>query len=147
LIPDFDGNGLLPLGVHDSSLDEIANRLGFNARRQALVAGLRRYANLWVSTSFITHIVVDGSFVTSKPEPGDIDLILVLNPAQASSPQLTQQLSNMILTYCHDKEFTKHEFGLEAFPVLPGPNLIGWLAFFGHDKLNRPRGIVMVSAQ
>jgi len=85
--------------------------------------------------------------VTSKPEPGDIDLILVLNAAQDSSPQLTQQLTQMILTYCHDRDFTKHEFGLEAFPVLPGPNLGHWLAFFGHDKLNRPRGIVRVPAQ
>ena len=80
-IPDLDGEGVLPVGVHECTLDEIDQRFGaFNVsdKRIELVKQLRRYCEQLKKVDIASFIVVDGSFVTAKPEPGDIDILLVL---------------------------------------------------------------------
>jgi hypothetical protein len=80
-IPDLDDRGVLPPGLHSCSLDEIGERFGSfrgSDHRARLHDALVRYAAEARSTRVVRALVVDGSFVTSKPEPGDIDLVVVL---------------------------------------------------------------------
>jgi hypothetical protein len=82
-IPLFSPNGLLPVGIHEASLDEIQERFGaFQASDQRpklfirlgeLVAAMRR-------SGLFEALLIDGSFVTAKPIPNDIDIIAVLRP-------------------------------------------------------------------
>ena len=80
-IPDLDDDGFLPEGVHECSLDEIDQRFGGNqsaVRRSALFAKLREYIQELRSTGMAAGLIVDGSFITNKTEPNDIDLVLIL---------------------------------------------------------------------
>lgn len=80
-IPDLDHLGVLPPGLHCCSLDEIQLRFGsFQGSdcRVRLHQDLVRYAAEARDTRMIRALVVDGSFVTSKAAPGDIDLVVAL---------------------------------------------------------------------
>lgn len=80
-IPGLDGDGFLPVGVHECSLDELQSRFGRFQRsdcRLKLYAKLAAYLRDIRSAGLALWVVVDGSFVTGKDEPGDIDLVLVL---------------------------------------------------------------------
>lgn len=77
-IPDWNEYGLLPEGIHDCEVVEIEDRLGFNNHRLALVEGLRRTFD-WLGTMPpIDCLIVDGSFVTDKEQPSDIDAVAMI---------------------------------------------------------------------
>lgn len=78
-VPPLTREGLLPVGIHDATLDEIGEAFGkANDARAGLFASLTAFCGeLAVFGSLIKGVYVDGSFVTSKPVPGDIDLVVV----------------------------------------------------------------------
>ncbi len=102
-----------------------------------LISGLYGYVRIWNQSSLLDYLILDGSFVTSKPEPGDIDMILVPKPEG-----LTSRLGELARTLCYDREFTKAEFGCEAFLVSGLADLDGWLDFFSHDRQGNVRGLL-----
>ncbi len=80
-IPDLDARGLLPPGLYACSLEELRARFGVFAgtdRRVRLFERLAAYVVEARSTGLVRALVVDGSFITAKPEPGDVDLVVVL---------------------------------------------------------------------
>lgn len=82
-IPPFDANGFLPAGIHDASLGEVLGRFGqFQGTDWRVTLGTRlsAFAAEARDSGLVAYLIVDGSFVSSKAEPGDIDLIVVLHP-------------------------------------------------------------------
>lgn len=80
-IPDFNANGLLPPGVHACTLEEVQQRFGLfrrTSQRPALFAKLVEYVKEAQSAKLVRAIILDGSFVTAKETPNDIDMIVVL---------------------------------------------------------------------
>src|SRR5262245_14291635 len=74
-------DGVLPEGIHDCTLDEIDRAFGRfqkSDRRIRLMEKLVAYLAEARSVTFIKAILIDGSFVTAKEEPEDIDLIVVV---------------------------------------------------------------------
>jgi len=77
VLPDLDGeSGYLPGGTHDASLEEIRARYATNFRRREIFAGLEHVLKLLAARGVKT-VWVDGSFITSKARPSDVDLIYV----------------------------------------------------------------------
>jgi len=78
-VPPLVKAGLLPVGIHSATLSEIEQAFGLaNEARIELFKNLRIFCDeLGVFGTLIKAIFVDGSFVTSKPVPGDIDLVVV----------------------------------------------------------------------
>jgi hypothetical protein len=82
MLPPFTQEGFLPDGTHDADLEEIRERFGtFQAseRRPTLFARLKAYVEEARSSGIVVALVIDGSFVTSKSEPNDIDLVVILH--------------------------------------------------------------------
>jgi hypothetical protein len=80
-IPDFDENGLLPPGMHDCTLQEIGDRFGrfrTSNRRPELYAKLQSYLTEVKNAQIIHSLIIEGSFVTSKPAPENIDFVIVM---------------------------------------------------------------------
>ncbi|HEY4780470.1 MAG TPA: hypothetical protein VIH54_01550 [Chthoniobacterales bacterium] len=93
-IPQLDKFGLLPAGIYDCTLDEIAARFAAGSAehpRAALREGLEGYVILLKGLGFFKYIFVDGSYVTSKPEPNDVDVLVEL---PAVSHQISQPVPN-----------------------------------------------------
>jgi hypothetical protein len=71
-IPGLNDAGLLPPGVHDCTLDELRQRFGVfqtTDRRPKLFDKLQQLVQEAWATGFVAEIIVDGSFVTAKPDP------------------------------------------------------------------------------
>src|SRR5438445_11017518 len=80
MIPDCNDDGYLPAGIHPATLDEIATRFGRESElRQAQMESLRWLVDL-ARRAGVRRIVVNGSFVTDKLEPNDVDCVLLIGP-------------------------------------------------------------------
>ena len=77
MIPEFNDEGYLPPGIHRATLEEIASRFAREPElRQVQMESLRWLLDL-CKRAGIQRLVVDGSFVTDKWEPNDVDCVLL----------------------------------------------------------------------
>ena len=78
-LPAFDSRGDLPVGVHQATLAEVIERFGHGTpQREIVTARLIRIYELARRTGKLLRFVIFGSYVTTKPEPNDVDIILVM---------------------------------------------------------------------
>jgi Family of unknown function (DUF6932) len=81
MIPAFNDDGYLPAGVHPATLDEIAARFGLEPElRRVQMESLRWLVDLAKRVG-VQRVIVNGSFVTDKWEPNDIDCVLLRGPS------------------------------------------------------------------
>jgi hypothetical protein len=79
-LPEFDSVGDLPEGVHQATMDEIRARFGHGTpQRQAVTARLLRIYHLAAATGELDRVIIFGSYITTKPDPNDVDVILVMS--------------------------------------------------------------------
>src|SRR5215469_6275114 len=80
LWPEFDVNGDLPVGVHAAALNEVIATFGTHTPQRRIIGRrLDRIYRLALSTGHLFRFVIFGSFVTSKPEPADVDIFLMMD--------------------------------------------------------------------
>lgn len=79
-IPKFNSKGFLPKGIHDATLSEIKEQFcsfGDIEKRTKLLKSLSRYIEAVKEHNVIFYICIDGSYVTEKECPGDLDVLIV----------------------------------------------------------------------
>lgn len=144
-IPEFTEIGLLPSGVHTCTLDELQDRFdgGFASHRYKLFLRLRAYLQRVKGTGLAAWVAVDGSFVTTKEAPGDIDLVVVLHSSHDYAAVLTEEQSQVL-----SKKWVTRHFEFDMFTAPEGSaELREWLEFFMQVK-GRPdltKGILKVT--
>ncbi len=77
-IPAFRDDGFLPVGIHPATLDEIRNRFGESSQQRR---ELMQHVVDWVAMLQAVQalrLVLDGSFVTEKVSPNDVDAVMLL---------------------------------------------------------------------
>ena len=101
-VPPFRPDGYLPEGLYVSSEAEIIFRFGSSSRRRRrLMLRLRRWIELGQQVG-AQRLLIDGSFVTAKEDPHDIDSVILLpmdftqQIERESAPAL--ELEEMLLT-------------------------------------------------
>src|SRR5215475_11662445 len=132
-IPDLNENGLLPEGVHDCTLDEIGERfVRFQTtdRRIQLFEKLRALVEEERQAGLAIELIIDGSFVTDKPEPGDIDLLIVLPSDYNRMGELAPFRYNAI-----SKASMRRRYQIDVFVTRAGANdYFEQIAFFQRVK-------------
>ncbi len=77
-IPSFRPDGYLPEGLHPATEPEVLFRFGTaTKRRRRLALRLRRWIQLARDVG-AQRFLADGSFVTAKAEPNDLDAVILL---------------------------------------------------------------------
>jgi len=78
-LPTLDETGDLPVGVHPASLGDVLSRFG-SGTAQRTVVGMRleRVYRAAVSTGQLKRFIIFGSFLSSKPDPNDVDVFLMM---------------------------------------------------------------------
>ena len=77
--PAFDEDGDLPIGIHQATLAEILQHFGTGtSQRERIGQQLERIFALVNRTGQVVRFIVFGSFVTAKPNPGDVDIFLLM---------------------------------------------------------------------
>lgn len=78
-LPAFNSQGDLPEGLHKATLDEVLARFGSGSEsRRQVTAVLQGIHRLVTATGRLERFVIFGSYITAKPEPRDVDLVLVM---------------------------------------------------------------------
>ncbi|MBI3824108.1 MAG: hypothetical protein HY289_15680 [Planctomycetes bacterium] len=127
---EFGDRGLLPVGVHDASLQEVEASMGrfqTSDRRIVLFSKLKRYIEEIRKAGWAATLVLDGSFVMGAvDEPEDIDAILIL-PADWDQAQDLRPLEYNLVS----RNRAQKEFEIEVKVVRSGSDEESkWLAFF-----------------
>jgi len=142
MIPNFDNNGSLPVGIHVAdSWEEIEAKLGFSPRRKQLLIGLKLALN-FLKILGCKIVYIDGSFATSKERPGDYDMCW--EEAGVDLKKLKQNYP-VLMDFSNRREKQKTMFGGEIFPATnvaePVKKTI-YKEYFQKDKDNNPKGII-----
>ena len=138
MIPEFEPGGNLPPAVHRATWRELHDRFGTTRWRRRLLVGLRAALENLQRAACLTAYV-DGSFVSSKPEPGDFDACW-----EEAGVDL-DRLDPVLLTFDAGRAAQKAKYGGEFFPASAGAGLGAgvFLDFFQTDKETGARkGIV-----
>lgn len=137
-IPALQKNGELPTGEHQASLDEIEKAYGLsNDRRKSLMWGLREAACNF-KLSGVKTLWVDGSFITDKENPNDID------GCWEYIPSVNIKILDPV--FIGTRKEIKEKYGLDFFIAnfietesgLPFPK------FFQINRDGRQKGIIVV---
>src|SRR5437016_914719 len=142
-LPEFDSHGDLPIGVHRASLDEVRARFGHGTPQRRLVtARLLRVYELASGTGKLERFIIFGSYVTAKPNPNDVDIILVMRD------DFRQQECSVEAEPLFDHLRAQKEFGASVFAIRRFQILLETVdSFVAHWQIKRDkshRGIVEV---
>ncbi len=110
--PLLNAGGLLPEGVHDSTLDEIRARFGAfqeSDRRVKLFAKLVELVQAVSVSGLFEELLIDGSFVAGKPAPNDIDVLAVLKPGHDFERDLPMSEYSMV-----SRTLLRRRFGFDV---------------------------------
>jgi hypothetical protein len=145
-LPDFDSHGDLPIGVHRVSLDEVLARFGRDTpQRQLVTARLLRVYELASGTGKLERFIIFGSYVTAKPDPNDVDIILVMRD-DFQEQDYTDEVLPVL-----DHQRSQRELGASVFWTRPGAVLLEtvdeFVAYWQVTRQLGRRGIIEVVAE
>jgi hypothetical protein len=132
MLPPFDEYGNLPPGIHTAPIAEVIHRFGRgSAEREVEIRELIALV-AWAKRHGVRRLILNGSFVTSKREPNDVDLALL--PAYGNgSEDAMMELDRASWPFLH------------IFVAADEADLASWVTEdFGTDRDGRSKGVVEV---
>lgn len=134
--PEFSASGGLPRGIYRGTAEEIVERFcRTSERRQYLERPLRILIQIAIDAHAV-GLYLNGSFVTKKEEPNDIDGVIVLPNEFDTTGELAEGIRRLHRDYGLDIERVAASDTEERDYLLDH--------FFGTDREGRPRGLVEV---
>ncbi len=142
-LPAMESGGQLPEGVHEATLAEVLERFGNQSHQRTIVTQrLERIIEAAKSTGKLSRAIVFGSYVTSKRDPNDVDVVLIMD----DDFQVTSCQGDVFKLF--DQNQSAGEFGASVFWVRPSMLFLESLdEFISHWQITRDgtyRGIVEV---
>jgi len=101
MIPEFTEKGYLPEGYHKITLKEFKDKFSKNKKRQSIMKAYEKHLKEILNTKIATDHWVNGSFVTDKKEPNDIDLLTEFDGLKADKLDMKENT----ITYVIHTEF------------------------------------------
>jgi len=117
-LPAFNADGDLPPGIHRATMEEVADRFGRpGPARQRCTVSLRHILDLARATGQFERMIVFGSYVSEKPSPNDVDVILVMS--DVFNPLKVAGESKRLF----DHSVAQSRFGASIFWITPSITL------------------------
>jgi hypothetical protein len=139
-IPPFNKDGLLPPGIHSAAMLEVERRLGFSPKRRTMIEnGLKPVVQELRGLGF-SEVYLDGTFVSAKPSPDDIDGYLHTRLDSKTLDAIVQR-----------QETWRTRYQLDFYPAyedLKGESSVEyWQSWFGHtdDEPPKEKGIIKLT--
>lgn len=112
----FDPDGWLPEGIYPTTIEEIDRVFGTTMGRESrpdLMGKLRNFIKEVAEVGWIKAIIVNGGFVSLRPEPNDIDILIVLddNYVNSSSPSAMEE--NIL-----DKRYLMRHYSIHLYQAV-----------------------------
>jgi Family of unknown function (DUF6932) len=131
-LPPFDDFGNLPPGIHRCTVAELTARFGSGSEeREAEVSELLHFIEA-ARTAGVRRLLVNGSFVTGKLAPNDVDVVILPGPGY---PRQGQRLDADELIWPF----------LQILVAADDADFETWATRqFATDRQGRPKGVVEV---
>lgn len=152
---DFEANGMLPAGLHKCSVDDFivtfVDNFPTSQRRKLIVDALWEFSKEVFAEGIPYEFWIDGSFVTTKVNPNDADIVLflqipnmnVLGKQLTAFRQKYAGILDVYFAYAASPENQK-QVGVADFQQIVN-NRNYWRGQFGFDRVDCPKGIVSIS--
>ncbi len=131
----------MPPGIYETDFEELNEKMGWSRRRLALLDGLETALEL-MAASGVRRVYLDGSFVTEKDRPNDIDGCYDVE-AGATGEQL-EGMAPIFPPSSDNRAKAKEMHGVDFFPAAATELGSGqpFLRFFQKDRQGRNRGVL-----
>lgn len=140
MIPAFRHDGYLPDGVHSATEAEITFRFGASgSQRRRLILRVRRWIELARQVG-ARRLLVDGSFVTAKNDPRDVDAVVLL------PDDFENQVEAMVAAALELETMLLSRRPEEIFAAESDADWADWAEFFSRTREadGRRKGLVEV---
>jgi hypothetical protein len=134
---------ILPAGIYSMNVDEF--KLSFvdrfqSAKRKLIFDKFLQFLEYILDFDIITELWLNGSFVTEKPEPDDIDAVAFFDKNKLNNLKSTPLISitNIQLIYLTDIRFIDRDNEeLRSY----------WRGWYGFSRDERPKGFVCLKLE
>jgi hypothetical protein len=131
-------------GFHDFTIEELDNLFVNNFdpldRRKYLADRFRDYLEKFSELGINAEIWVDGSFSTWKPDPNDIDILIVFDPDEVN---VVPDEKIPLLKELFDRDLCKIRYSIDVL-LCQNTDIDGrsyWRGWFGFSREETPKGI------
>ena len=145
-LPKLRPGGWLPEGHHETTWDEIAERFGGEpgSPRAAVLSRLLAWRDAARQKGLAGRVILNGSFLSAKAEPGDFDLIFVYDERTEALVKRDKEAKALTgLLRCNER-FGGDVFGMAITNVRRFPHLCRTDGFDQDKILRQPKGVVEV---
>ena len=144
-------SALLPPGLHDKSLAQVYDLcvapFPASSTRSVLFAGLTDFCAAVASFCVPVEIWVDGSFVTDKLDPNDVDIVAQVDQSRFDvlPPEQQEALFNLFW----QQQEIRESWHVDAyiFPAGDQEQVAFWLNLYGHSRTGEAKGIIRSQVQ
>lgn len=151
---NFDVNGNLEAGIHDITMEELqdifVNSFPSSNTRPVIFSGYYSHDSHLKELNITIEKFVDGSYVTKKNDPRDIDFLCIADALEVDNlpDDKKHLLSNLIDNECCKNAYMCDVYFLASLPE-DHPNYPQyrcmrkyWMGEFGFDRQERAKGFV-----
>ncbi|WP_017259513.1 DUF6932 family protein [Pedobacter arcticus] len=143
--------GLLIPGEYKLSIKEFEKEFVTNEERRIIFKGFQKLIKIFTAIE-CEYLYADGSFVTKKPFPSDIDVCWHMHNESSKRDQQLEALLKIcpplfFLNKIENREYIQKEFCADVFPANTKERDSGLLFkdFFQKDKhTDEPKGIIVI---
>lgn len=139
MIPGFQPNGLLEVGVHLATWSEIVQNFGLSGHRRNLLEQGTLKALRHLRDAGVTDVWLDGSMTSEKDRPSDYDLCYAV--WQADLGKLDPVLRSPLASTQDGRQGMRRKYRGDVLPQERPTG--GFLEFFQQDH-GTPKGIIKV---
>jgi len=154
---DFNSRGVLEAGFHPCTLADLefsfVNKFPESQTRKDIFMGYIGFISKLKQFGISCEQWIDGSFVTSKIDPNDIDFVSIIDKYVLDSlPKLAkQELKEMF-----NPTIAKTKYKCDAYLLIKVPHSSSyynsnyipykayWRGHFGFDRFEQPKGILKI---
>lgn len=160
MIQQFLPNGNLTPGIHTYKLDEFEQQFvtafTSSTRRPTIYDNFKRWLDQLLQVLPPRYVWLDGSYLTLKIDPKDIDLVVFYYPEDIQSQQQADVLKDVILQQSRRLDcdaylsFSFERWTPQQLAKVPDQNKIMqtyWMGQFGFDRAKQPKGMVQIDRQ
>jgi len=113
-LPNLNDAGELPIGIHQATIDEVIAQFGSGMlQREVVTARLQRIYQIAKGTGNLQQLIIFGSYITAKPEPNDVDVVIIFND-DFDLTVCSEEMKRLL-----DHQQAENEFGASIFWIRP----------------------------
>lgn len=143
MIPAFTKDGYLPPGIHLADLHEFEQSFAYTIKRKKFFGNLLRLMNDLKAIG-CTSIYVDGSFTTTKKNPGDMDICWEDSGIDYALAEIAMPI---LFDFDNAREKQQKEYNADIFPAhfIESGSGVFFIDFFQKVKYtDTPKGIIQL---